>query len=129
MLIAEDGGIPFDYKIHCFNGKPNFIQVDIDRHTKHKRNLYNTQWQLLDVLLRHSNGPEVPKPAQLQKMVELAAKLSEPFFYARVDFYSIYDDVYFGEITFHPGGGREVFKPIEYDYKLGSELKIPTDGI
>ena len=30
-----------DYKITCFNGKPEFIWIDCDRHTEHKRNLYD----------------------------------------------------------------------------------------
>ena len=128
LLIAENGGIPFDYKIHCFNGEPHFIQVDIDRMIEHKRNLYNTQWERMEVTWKHPMGKDLKKPFQLNKMLQLASKLAKNFIYARIDFYAIRDEIYFGEITFHPGGGFEIFTPIGWDLKLGSKLKLPIDA-
>ncbi len=43
QLIADN---PSDYKFHCFGGKVQFIQVDLDRFIKHKRNIYNSEWVL-----------------------------------------------------------------------------------
>lgn len=128
LLIAEDGGIPFDYKIHCFNGKPNFIQVDMDRFIKHTRNLYTIQWEKIEVQLQYPTGSDIAQPLKLEKMLILASKLAKEFYYARIDFYAINEGIYFGEITFHPGGGYEKFTPMEYDLKFGNELKLPIDN-
>src|SRR5690606_40702362 len=45
LLINSAGNIPFDYKLHCFNGKVNMIQVDMGRGSKnHYRNWYSRNW-------------------------------------------------------------------------------------
>ena len=113
LLINSQGNIPFDYKLHVFNGRVEVIQVDIDRYTNHKRNLYNTNWELLPFtwsLWQHGNplwdnGRPVIAPKNLQEMISVAQKLSEPFSYVRIDVYDFEDKVYFGEITFHHGSG------------------------
>ena len=35
-----------DYKFLCFNGKPYFVWVDVDRFDNHKRNVYDLDWNL-----------------------------------------------------------------------------------
>ena len=45
----------------------------------------------------------------------------------RIDLYDINGKVYFGEFTFYPGGGVEGFRPQEWDYTLGSWIKLPID--
>ena len=46
--FMDDGtGDLKDYKITCFNGKPELIWVDSDRFTNHKRNLYDLNWKQL----------------------------------------------------------------------------------
>ena len=44
-----------DYKILCFNGKARYIWVDVDRHTFHKRNFYDLDWNYIDVESDHPN--------------------------------------------------------------------------
>src|SRR5690606_21842082 len=52
-LIAEkyleemDRGSITDYKFFCFNGKPKFLEVDLDRDTDHCRDFYNLDWEKL----------------------------------------------------------------------------------
>ena len=46
-MVDESGTELKDYKVFCFNGVPKFIQVDFDRFTGHKRNLYITDWQYI----------------------------------------------------------------------------------
>jgi hypothetical protein len=128
LLIAENGGIPFDYKVHCFNGKPQFIQVDLDRMGEHSRNLFTPLWEKMEVGLEYPLGEGVKKPIHLDKLLQLASELAKEFTYARVDLYAIHDEIYFGEITFHPGGGLENFSPSEWDLKFGNKLKLPLDA-
>jgi hypothetical protein len=41
----------------------------------------------------------------------------------RVDLYEIEGAVKFGEATFYPGAGLEVFNPVEYDALFGAQWK------
>ena len=61
------------------------------------------------------------KPSQFDKMVSLAEKLCEGFSFVRVDLYVIQNNIYFGEMTFTPGGGQAAVFPDEYDYILGEQ--------
>ena len=58
-------------------------------------------------------------------MLELAAKLSAGIPHVRVDFYQINGKVYFSEFTFYSDAGTVPFIPDEWDYTLGSWLKLP----
>ncbi|UNY98397.1 glycosyl transferase [Zhouia spongiae] len=125
LLIDENGNIPFDYKLHCFNGKVAFIQVDIDRATNHKRNLYDSDWNFIDCKWVYDNGREVPEPAMFEKMKELAEEFAKDFLYVRVDQYVIGDKIFFGELTFHSESGNGKFYPPEWDSKIGEWLELP----
>ena len=46
LLQNSFGEIPFDYKLHCFNGRVKMISVDIGRGTDlHFRNWYSPEWK------------------------------------------------------------------------------------
>ena len=53
---------------------------------------------------------------------KIARFINNPF--VRVDFYEVKGKVYFGEVTFYPEGGLGRFKPIEWDYIMGSWIKL-----
>ncbi|MFY0626324.1 MAG: hypothetical protein JXR07_08525 [Reichenbachiella sp.] len=129
LLLEKNGAIPNDYKFHVFNNKVKIIQVDQDRHINHKRVLYDESWNEYDFEWGFPKGSEEKKPTLLEEAISLAEKLSGVFCYARVDFYIVNNKLYFGEITFHPGSGFELFSPENHDYLWGSELVIPTKRI
>ena len=122
----EDGGIS-DYKFLCFGGKPHYIVYDKDRFTDHKRNFYDIEWNYVKV---DSDCPcfedSVPKPVNLDKMLEIAKTLSEDFPAVRVDLYNIGGEIYFGELTFYPWSGYVQFAPDEFDIELGNLFEIPN---
>jgi len=124
LLMDESGAIPFDYKMHYFNGKLQFTQVDIDRQENHKRNLYDAEWNLLDVQWLYESGREVVKPKLYDKMIMLGEVFAKDFCYLRVDFYHVNDKIYFGELTFHAESGCGAFIPEHYDLELGKRLKL-----
>ena len=124
FLTGEQSSIPFDYKYHCFNGKCELMQVDIDRHGDHRRNLYDTDWNLLDFHWHKTNGIEIQRPKKFEEMIALAETLADGFRYVRVDFYSLDDRIYFGEMTFHPASGYERFYPWSKDLELGGKLDL-----
>ncbi|WP_339654716.1 ATP-grasp fold amidoligase family protein [uncultured Maribacter sp.] len=136
LLLTRENEIPMDYKIHCLNGNPHMIQVDIGRNSQnHYRNWYYPNWKRCPFkwTALKDNGKttepadfDIKPPARLDKMLELSKKLASPFDYARIDWYDVNDKIYFGEITFHHDSGTRLIEPIEWDYKLGEILKLRT---
>ena len=116
-----------DYKFHVFNGKVEFIQIDLDRFIGHKRNIYDVHWNLQPFDINYPKADIlIEKPKNLREMIDLAEKISSPDIfriYVRVDFYVNNNLIYLGEITFHPGGGVEPFDSYESDLYMGSFLK------
>lgn len=115
-----------DYKFLCFNGEPKYVVLDVDRYKNHKRNIYDIDWNYIDVSTDHENfGDVVPKPNGYEKMLEIAKILSDDFPCVRVDLYWVNDRVYFGEMTFYPWTGYVQFEPDEFDFILGKEFVLP----
>jgi hypothetical protein len=112
-----------DYKFMCFNGKPKYVVLDVDRQIGHKRNIYDVNWNYIDVSTDHENfGDVVPKPEGYEEMLNVAKVLSEDFPCVRVDLYYVNKRVYFGELTFYPWTGYVQFEPDKFDYILGEEF-------
>lgn len=129
LLISNDGtqqGNLNDYKVMCFNGTPKVIWVDVDRYSNHKRNFYDTQWNLLPV---KSDCPvcekSIPSPFGLDKMLEIASSIAKDFPFVRVDFYSVNQEVYIGELTFYPWSGCVKYAPDSFDFTLGEMFVLP----
>lgn len=127
--IKTDSGSVNDYKFFCFNGNIELIWVDANRYEgQHIRNIYSPDWELLPVTKDYPNDAGMDlKPECYEKMNELARILSKDFICVRVDFYEVDGKVYFGEMTFTSGSGYGTFNPPEFDYELGSKLKLPND--
>ena len=116
-----------DYKVFCFSGTPKVIQVDYDRFTNHQRNLYDPEWNYLPytTLYQTDSDHVIEKPVCLEEMLDYSTQLSKGIPFVRVDWYVVDDKPIFGEMTFFHGGGMEPFYPKEWDYTLGSWLKLP----
>jgi len=129
-MVDESGTELKDYKIFNFNGRAKLIQVDFDRFTEHKRNLYSTNWDFIDAQIQHPNNHkhQIDRPKQLEKMLGLAAVLSKDLPHVRTDFYSIEDQIFFGELTFHHGSGHEKFTPESLNIELGKCIQLPNGG-
>ena len=118
-----------DYKIFCYDGKPEYIICITDRYSDQCNHLvYDTQWNKIPVA---SEGARIdadsPKPQNLLEMLDVAAKLSEGFPFARIDLYSLKNQIYFGEITFYPWSGYMEFEPDTFDYVLGEKFVLRRD--
>jgi hypothetical protein len=61
----------------------------------------------------------VREPPNLALMLETAEKLGSGLDFVRVDLYDIGSRIYFGEMTFTPGGGFAHFEPPAMDQHLG----------
>ena len=62
-------------------------------------------------------------------MLEFSKRLSKGIPHVRVDWYEINNQLYFGEMTFYTGAGWVPFSKKEYDYQLGSYIKLPQNKI
>ncbi|MEO9890991.1 ATP-grasp fold amidoligase family protein [Aurantibacter sp.] len=129
LLITEEGDIPADFKMHCFNGKLKFTQVDSDRQTNHTRNLYDKDWNLMPVRWLYKNGGLTEKPIVYEKMISIAETIAQKFVYIRVDLYVVRSKIYFGELTFHSDSGNGKFIPKEWDAKFGQMLELTELGL
>lgn len=114
-----------DYKFFCVDGKVKAIQVDTDRFSKHKRNLYDVQWNLLDIQFIYPNT-ETPilKPTKFNEMIVIAEKLAASFVFCRIDLYVHNEKIYFGEVTLHPEGGNGYFKNYSQDLAFADLLGL-----
>ena len=126
-MVDESGTQLKDYKIFCFDGEPYCVQVDFDRFSGHKKNLYSLDWELLDFSFNYPAHPEVEiaKPPVLDQMLEIARKLSVGEPYVRIDFYCVEGHPYVGEITFFPASGYGKFIPEKYDRIFGDKIVLP----
>ncbi len=118
-----------DYKIFCFDGEPKFVMTVRDRangvgFAMHK--FYDVNWNITDLDLDYRNelkSPD-PKPADLDKLLDIARLLSEGTKHLRVDLYVVNGQIYFGEMTFYHMSGLETFVPSKWDKILGEYIKI-----
>ena len=132
LIVDRDGNVPMDFKFHCFHGRVEVIQVDIDRFIDHRRNFYDVDWRLLPFTWSHwkqgkclwPNGRPIERPAELEEMIDIAQTLAREFDYVRVDLLFCNGKVYFSELTLHPGGGWERFDPPDYDRFFGNKLDL-----
>lgn len=116
-----------DYKIYCYNGHCDFLELCVDRENTNRHYYYDKEWNFykFDVEgLKDSVLPSYTKPDNLNELFEVASKLSEDFKYVRVDLYSVGGKTYFGELTFTSGGGMMKDSTKEFDEIIGSKIKL-----
>ncbi|WP_108821334.1 ATP-grasp fold amidoligase family protein [Dysgonomonas sp. Marseille-P4361] len=134
-FIGEESGTPpLDYKFYCFNGVVKFVQLCIDRYEgEQKHNIYDTDWKQIKnvrTTMEQDFTREYKKPEKWEEMLEISRKLSEDFNFVRVDLYYINNIIYFGELTFFPGGGIYThFSPNSFHAEMGSWLTLPDRNI
>lgn len=120
----SDKLMPEDYKIYCFNGKPAFLLVCLDRETDLELEWYDFDWNVFDIGVKE-NKRKARKPESLQKMIEYAERLSAPFPFVRVDFYDRAGEPILGELTFTPYYGMAKYYSDEGNKKIGDMLVLP----
>ena len=119
-----------DFKIFCFDGKPNFVWCCYNR-TKESTEVitYDLDWNRHDeksVFTSHYKkaSMDIPIPKTLNKMLEIAAALSKGFPQVRVDLYEVDEKVYFVEMTFTSSGGYMNFFTQDFLNELGELVDL-----
>jgi hypothetical protein len=105
-------------------GVPRLIQTIFDRDNEAKENWFDTDWNVQEFFYFSSKKADVELPVCLAEILEIAAEVSSPFSYARVDFYVQSGAPLLGEITFRPFGGFMRWIPDKVDFALGELLSL-----
>ena len=119
-----------DYKIWCFNGRPYcfFVCANRDPITHHVVYLYyDLNWVKHRDYISEAfrTDVECPRPKNLEKMLEIATKLSEGLPEARVDLYDIDGRIYFGEMTMTSNFAMMPFYTKETLERMGDQVQLP----
>ena len=97
-LSDEGGRVPADIRIYCFNGHARLYVIDFgttnddgSHGSNIVRNVYDEQWNLLDVDLGRPHDPAIgmARPENLDEMRETAEILAADFPFVRVDLYDL----------------------------------------
>lgn len=129
LIETEGGTLPKDYKLYCFNGRPDCALVCTNREVGHPDfYFFDRQWNLKRYNKTGLSAPEnfsLPKPLNFEKLFNYAAILSKPFPFVRADFYLEHGRVIFGELTFTPAGGLDSNRLPSTQYMFGDMVKLP----
>lgn len=128
MTDSPDSSDLTDYKFFCFNGHADSVMLCLDRSSGDtKFYFFDKDWNLRRYNVRGKNAPAdftLPKPKNMDKMFEIAEKLSDGMPFARIDLYNSDDHIYFGEITFFPDSGFDPNILAETDLYFGNLIDI-----
>lgn len=131
-MQQETGEDLIDYKFYCFDGQVKLVGIYSGRNSKAGTvvDYFEKKFNWVDINWGYDHAEIRPKkPEKFTEMVRLAEILSKDIPHLRVDFYYTNNKIYFGELTFFDGSGFDKIEPIEWDYKLGSWIKLPDKSI
>ncbi len=124
---SEDRGGLLDYKFFCFNGRVEFLFVTGDRRVGQSVSLtfFDRDFKQLPVKRVGDKLLEgIKRPANFDRMVAVAERLSEGFPHVRVDLYDQDDVIRFGELTFYNASGYMKYEPDEFDLEAGEKFLL-----
>ncbi|MCW7764596.1 ATP-grasp fold amidoligase family protein [Photorhabdus luminescens] len=110
FIETSTGSLPYDYKVFCFNGKPEFVMICTERESnKPKFYFVDKKWELLPYGVDYLdiNNIDLEKPQNYEKLFYYAEILSNPFPFVRVDLYLNDGIINFGELTFIHSAGMD----------------------
>ncbi len=118
--LAADGEDIIDWKFWVVAGRVQLVQVDRDRSRGHVQMIHDRDFNFIpkELYFKTSDDTE-PKPDRYDDMVQIAEAVGQRVEFARVDLYAIGDNVYLGEITLCPFGGKRKMRTADLDTQLG----------
>ena len=131
LPLAKGQNSLTDYKFWCFGGKVQYIWVCNDRNANGNSAhvlTYDKHWnphpEYSVFTSDYLQGKPEPKPANFDRMIQIAETLSAGFPQVRIDLYNIDGKIYFGEYTFTSQGGFMTFYTDDFLRRLGSFVDI-----
>ena len=130
QYIEDSKGRLDDYKFFCFDGKIDCVMVVCDRAINEAKFYYMSKdWEILPYGRLTRSLPKdftMPKPENLDKMWQIAEKLSKGFPQVRIDLYNVDGKIYFGEFTLYSQSGLEEGFDYASDKHLGDQIILPN---
>ncbi len=139
-LIENDNTSDFssktlvDHKIRCIDGKAQYDMVCYDRPLGIGSGGDHTVYDLYDIhtwepMRQYLDYPgtvykNVPRPENLEEMIEIAEKIAQGFRQVRVDLYNVKGKIYFGEMTFFACSGMYHWFTPEFQRMIGDRIRI-----
>ena len=117
-----------DYKVYCFDGRAHCTMACTDRtDAGAKYDFYDRDWK---VKLAYSKtsllaNRDIPKPDAYEEILEASERLSRPFPFVRMDFYSVKGRAVFGEMTFTPHASIDSYMTDLAQTTMGGLIKLP----
>ncbi|MBI3227354.1 MAG: hypothetical protein HYZ39_20105 [Mycolicibacterium cosmeticum] len=126
-IPTPDGNPPVDYKFFVFDGRVEMIQVNRGRFGTHQTATFlDAAWRRLPVRWRIQPVADEQRPAELDKMMEIAGILGADWDFIRIDLYAVDGEVWFGEYTPYPGSGLLRYQPMTFDVEQGRHWALPS---
>lgn len=128
-FIEDKNGERLEIQFFCFNGVAKHILV---RNDLGKANLkpfaisYDMGWNRVKDRKHEDMSIDIPCPANLDKMIEIANQLAAPFPHVRIDLYYVEEQIIFGEMTFSSSGNILWNYPQLIREQWGRELQLPN---
>lgn len=137
LQLAPDGSFPEDIKLYMFDGRCYTIhhnvfgRQDTVGSPKTLKKVYmSPTWEKMDIATSaQPSGEASPRPFGLDRMLEIGAELSAGFDFIRVDFLSLPDRFYLGELTVYPSSGLKPLVPRSADVDMGAVWKLPGRNV
>lgn len=126
LLENTDKQELIEYDFFCFNGEPKIVTVcHGDRNPDRFNDFYDINFNKLNLKCNYESSNKVfEKPKLYEEMINVAKKLCKEVPFLRVDLYLCDNKIYVGELTFFHWGGCGIFKPEEWNKKMGDMLKL-----
>lgn len=119
--LAVAGADIIDWKFWVVAGRVQLVQVDRDRSRGHVQMIHDRDFNYIPQELYFKTSADVEqRPARYDDMVKLAEAIGQTLEFARVDLYCIGDQIYIGEITLCPFGGKRRMNTPAIDRALGA---------
>lgn len=130
LMVDESGYELKDYKFFAFDGQIKALFVATGRNSADETcfTYFDRDFNRIPLTNGHPNSSkQIVKPANFEKMITVAEKLSEGIPHVRVDLYNINGKIYFGEMTFFHWSGFKEFEPEKYDKIFGDWITLPKE--
>ena len=124
-----------DYKINCIEGKAQYVEVIYGRHLDSESGSHEAVFDLYDIHTWQpmhqyktnldDNFQTVPRPKNLERMIEIAETISQGFPQVRVDLYNVDGKIHFGEMTFFSASGMNNDLSREFQLMIGDRIHLP----
>lgn len=116
-----------EFQVFCFGGEPKIIYfLEKDENGQLREDFFDMDFNPVDMSDGYPRASKTPeKPADFDRIKEIAGLLSSDCPELRVDFMFSGKKLYVGELTFFNVAGFAPIKPDDWNLKMGGWIELP----